>query len=183
MPACQPISPFIAPGGYSGQMQSGMRGVQDAFEHLGRMDEELRSRIRIQYVDTYGEVEAGVDGGGLFKDFMENLVKEGFNPEVGLFRTTAEQKLFPSPAAALVVANALALFEFLGKMLGKAMYEVSAQPMAGKPSSPLPMALTTHGMPPIWQVSGATGSADVQTASRGLIHMAMSRLLRAELMS
>ena len=108
-----------------------MRVVQDAFEHLGRMDEELRSRIRIQYVDTYGEVEAGVDGGGLFKDFMENLVKEGFNPEVGLFRTTAEQKLYPSPAAALVVANALALFEFLGKMLGKAMYEVSAQPMAG----------------------------------------------------
>jgi len=89
------------------------------------MDEELRSRIRIQYVDSYGEVEAGVDGGGLFKDFMENLVVEGFNPEVGLFRTTAEQKLYPNPAAGSAVPNALALFEFLGKMLGKAMYEVS----------------------------------------------------------
>ena len=91
------------------------------------MDEELRSRIRIQYVDSYGEVEAGVDGGGLFKDFMENLVKEGFNPEIGLFRTTPEQKLYPSPAASSVVPNAFVLFEFLGKMLGKAMYEVSIQ--------------------------------------------------------
>ena len=154
MTACHPISPFTAPGGYQGQMQMGMRCVQDAFEHLGRMDEELRSRIRIQYVDTYGEVEAGVDGGGLFKDFMENLVKEGFNPEVGLFRTTAEQKLYPSPAAALVVANALALFEFLGKMLGKAMYEVSAQPVTLKPSCTLPLACATHGMPPMWWVSG-----------------------------
>ena len=89
------------------------------------MDEELRSRIRIQYIDSYGEVEAGVDGGGLFKDFMENLVKEGFNPEVGLFRTTPEQKLYPNPAASSAVPNAPALFEFLGKMLGKAMYEVS----------------------------------------------------------
>ena len=91
------------------------------------MDEELRGRIRIQYVDSYGEVEAGVDGGGLFKDFMENLVKEGFNPEIGLFRTTPEQKLYPSPAASSAVPNALALFEFLGKMLGKAMYEVGIQ--------------------------------------------------------
>ncbi len=99
--------------------------VQDALERLGQMDEELRSRIRIQYVDSYGEVEAGVDGGGLFKDFMENLVKEGFNPEVGLFRTTPEQKLYPNPAASSAVPNAPVLFEFLGKMLGKAMYEVS----------------------------------------------------------
>ena len=92
------------------------------------MDEELRSRIRIQYVDSYGEVEAGVDGGGLFKDFMENLVREGFNPDVGLFRTTAEHKLYPNPAAAAVVPNAQQLFEFMGKMLGKAMYEVSRAP-------------------------------------------------------
>ena len=150
MTECQTNSPSNASRGLQWQMQLGMRCVQDAFEHLGRMDEELRSRIRIQYLDTYGEVEAGVDGGGLFKDFMENLVKEGFNPEVGLFRTTAEQKLYPSPAAALVVANALALFEFLGKMLGKAMYEVSAQPVAGKQECTLTMAYAICQMPPMW---------------------------------
>ena len=40
----------------------------------------MRGRVRIQFVDQHGTHEAGVDGGGLFKDFMEGLVKEGFSP-------------------------------------------------------------------------------------------------------
>ena len=40
----------------------------------------MRGRVRIQFVDEHGTHEAGVDGGGLFKDFMEGLVKEGFSP-------------------------------------------------------------------------------------------------------
>jgi hypothetical protein len=56
-------------------------GLQDAFEKLNMPGEALRGRIRIQYVDHYGEVEAGVDGGGLFKDFMEHLIRQGFDPQ------------------------------------------------------------------------------------------------------
>ena len=55
---------------------------------------------------------------------MENLVKEGFDQRIGLFNSTPDQKLYPNPAATVVVPDAQALFEFLGKMLGKAMYEV-----------------------------------------------------------
>ena len=57
-------------------------------EKLNLSGDALRGRVRIQYVDHFGEVEAGVDGGGLFKDFMENLVKEGFDPQVGLGRVS-----------------------------------------------------------------------------------------------
>ena len=32
--------------------------------------------VRIQFVDEHGIEEAGIDGGGLFKDFMEHLVRE-----------------------------------------------------------------------------------------------------------
>lgn len=32
--------------------------------------------MRIQFVNEHGMEEAGIDGGGLFKDFMEHLVKE-----------------------------------------------------------------------------------------------------------
>ena len=32
--------------------------------------------MRIEFVDEHGMAEAGIDGGGLFKDFMEHLVKE-----------------------------------------------------------------------------------------------------------
>lgn len=98
--------------------------MQDGFEKLNIPGETLRGRIRIQYVDSFGEIEAGVDGGGLFKDFMENLIKEGFDPRIGLFKATSDQKLYPNPAAATVELNAFALFEFMGKMVGKALYEV-----------------------------------------------------------
>ena len=40
------------------------------------------------------------DGGGLFKDFLESLVKEGFNSERGLFVASAANQLYPNPAGA-----------------------------------------------------------------------------------
>lgn len=76
-------------------------------------------------MDTFGDIEAGVDGGGLFKDFMECLIKECFDPRIGLFKATPDEKLYPNPAAATVEPQALQLFEFIGKMVGKALYEVS----------------------------------------------------------
>ena len=55
---------------------------------------------------------------------MECLVKEGFDPNAGLFKATSDNRLYPSPQAKGLVPNALAYFEFLGQMLGKALYEV-----------------------------------------------------------
>ena len=90
------------------------------------MREEIKGRVRIAFVDEYGTHEAGVDGGGLFKDFMEGLVKEGFDPNAGLFKATSDNRLYPNPDAHLLVPNAIAYFEFLGRMTGKALYEVCA---------------------------------------------------------
>ena len=36
----------------------------------------LQGQVRIKFVDEHGIEEAGIDGGGLFKDFMEHLVRE-----------------------------------------------------------------------------------------------------------
>jgi ubiquitin-protein ligase E3 C len=65
-----------------------------------------------------------VDGGGLFKDFMESIVREGFNPSRGLFKATAENHLYPNPAASSTVEHGLDYLNFLGKIVGKALYEV-----------------------------------------------------------
>ncbi|KAL4436604.1 hypothetical protein ABPG75_003743 [Micractinium tetrahymenae] len=97
--------------------------LQDAYEQLNHVGEALHGRIRIQFIDAHGLEEAGVDGGGIFKEFLEDVVKEGFDPNLGLFRATTDNRLYPNPHAQLVVGNALRLIEFLGKMLGKAMYE------------------------------------------------------------
>ena len=40
------------------------------------------SIVIIIMITPWVQVEAGVDGGGLFKDFMENLIQQGFNPQV-----------------------------------------------------------------------------------------------------
>lgn len=99
--------------------------MQDGFEGLHRMRDELKGRVRIAFVDAFGTHEAGVDGGGLFKDFMEGLVREGFDPQRGLFKATSNNCLYPNPDARHVEPHALAYFEFLGRMVGKALYEVS----------------------------------------------------------
>jgi len=46
------------------------------FRLLLQPGEVLRGRVRIQFVNELGMEEAGIDGGGLFKDFMEHLVQE-----------------------------------------------------------------------------------------------------------
>ena len=98
--------------------------AQDGFEQLNKQAESLKSRLQIRFIDQYGLEEAGIDGGGLFKEFMECLVKEGFDPNAGLFKATSDNRLYPNPAAQTLVPNALAYLQFLGRMLGKAMYEV-----------------------------------------------------------
>jgi hypothetical protein len=48
--------------------------------------DRVKGRLRIQYVNEAGLPEAGIDGGGLFKDFMEELLRQGFSPQVGVNR-------------------------------------------------------------------------------------------------
>jgi ubiquitin-protein ligase E3 C len=59
--------------------------LEDSFSQLNAMGpERLKGRLRIAYVNEAGLAEAGIDGGGLFKDFMEELLRQGFSPQVGL---------------------------------------------------------------------------------------------------
>lgn len=47
------------------------------------------------------------------------LLLQGFDPNVGLFASTSDNRLYPNPEAPALVPEALQLFEFLGRMLGK----------------------------------------------------------------
>lgn len=46
----------------------------------------LCCQIRVTFVNELGVEEAGVDGGGIFKDFMEGITKTGFDVQYGLFK-------------------------------------------------------------------------------------------------
>lgn len=111
----------------------------------------------MKFVNDLGVDEAGIDQDGVFKEFLEEIIKKVFNPALNLFKvrrknrwsppkkktdlpiianptvntilnvfmqtTSGNERLYPSPTS-YIHENHLQLFEFVGKMLGKAVYEV-----------------------------------------------------------
>lgn len=54
--------------------------LEDAFEKLYGMNEEIKNKLRIQFLDYNYMAEEGIDGGGLFKEFMTKLTEIIFDP-------------------------------------------------------------------------------------------------------
>lgn len=101
--------------------------VEDGFAaFLDQEDEHsLRSVFKVEFISPNGEAESGIDGGGLFKEFMIVICRETFDPKFGLFAVTDDQTLYPSPSAFRTHSNAAELYKFLGKVVGKAVYEMT----------------------------------------------------------
>ncbi|OON19529.1 HECT-domain protein [Opisthorchis viverrini] len=99
------------------------RLVEDGYQQLANLNSsQLRMKIRVQFVNEMGLDEVGIDLDGVFKEFLEETLHRVFDPSLNLFRVTSDQRLYPSPSSH-VQDNHLMLFEFLGKMLAKAIYE------------------------------------------------------------
>ncbi|XP_040567057.1 ubiquitin-protein ligase E3B [Lepeophtheirus salmonis] len=99
------------------------RIVEDGYRHLGKLSSRsLKGVIRVKFINTQGLDEAGIDQDGVFKEFLEETIKRVFDPGLNLFCSTSDNRLYPSPTSHLT-ENYLQLFEFVGKMIGKAVYE------------------------------------------------------------
>lgn len=55
-------------------------------------------------------------------------MKEGFDPQLGLFLATEDNRLYPNPNARVAMDSALPALEFLGKIMGLIIYEVGRNP-------------------------------------------------------
>ncbi|KAK9075671.1 hypothetical protein SSX86_003997 [Deinandra increscens subsp. villosa] len=98
--------------------------LEDAFSQLSTLaEEDLRGVIRVTFVNEFGVEEAGIDGGGIFKDFMENITRAAFDMQYGLFKETIDHLLYPNPGSGMIHEQHLQFFHFLGLILGKAMFE------------------------------------------------------------
>ncbi|KAF2900658.1 hypothetical protein ILUMI_05537 [Ignelater luminosus] len=99
------------------------RIVEDGYRQLALLPPQgLKGVIRVRFINEQGLDEAGIDQDGVFKEFLEESIKRIFDPALNLFKATSEERLYPSPTSYLQ-ENHLQLFEFVGRMLGKAVYE------------------------------------------------------------
>lgn len=74
---------------------------EDAYEQFYELGEGLKEPIQITFVDQFDTVEAGIDGGGVTKEFLTSVTNEAFRSGDGpnLFVTNDQNLLYPNPAA------------------------------------------------------------------------------------
>lgn len=96
----------------------------------------LFSSSQVGFINDQGIAEAGIDGGGLLKEYLEVLTQALVDPARGLFVPTSGQLLVPNPVSSETplsnnananygdsITSHVQLFEFAGKVFGKALYE------------------------------------------------------------
>jgi len=114
----------------------------DSKQLLNELGKRLRKKVQVTFVNKHGQQEAGIDGGGVFKEFLDDLISDAFLPELVRGGKSAEGddsdddsivEIHPdfftvTPLQTLTVNTALdgndslSHYEFLGRVLGKAIY-------------------------------------------------------------
>ncbi|KAI0565666.1 HECT-domain (ubiquitin-transferase) [Gracilaria domingensis] len=84
----------------------------------------LKSTIRFKFIDELGIDVAGIDGGGFFRKFMPDDLSIRVSPYLyGLFKATLDVRLYLNPQAPVANEDFEAEFAFLGRLLGKAVFD------------------------------------------------------------
>lgn len=119
---------------------------EDAYEQFYELGEGLKEPIQITFVDQFDTVEAGIDGGGVTKEFLTSVTNEAFLSEEAyprLFVANDQNLLYPNPAtlderkeilkSAMIsesstdwkesINDLMKHYEFLGRVIGKCLYE------------------------------------------------------------
>eukprot|EP00470_Lotharella_oceanica_P016778 CAMPEP_0170193562 /NCGR_PEP_ID=MMETSP0040_2-20121228/57116_1 /TAXON_ID=641309 /ORGANISM="Lotharella oceanica, Strain CCMP622" /LENGTH=370 /DNA_ID=CAMNT_0010442227 /DNA_START=415 /DNA_END=1527 /DNA_ORIENTATION=+ len=101
------------------------RVLTDGFESLTKIGPSIKGRIQVQFINEHGIQETGIDGGGLFKEFVTELLRDAFDPQLGLFKQTSHEFTYPNPTshANPNFSNHSAYFQFVGMIVGKCLYD------------------------------------------------------------
>lgn len=61
--------------------------LQDGYEQLRQLSQNaMKGVIRVKFVNDLGVDEAGIDQDGVFKEFLEEIIKKVFDPALNLFK-------------------------------------------------------------------------------------------------
>ncbi|KAK3676023.1 ubiquitin-protein ligase (E3) [Recurvomyces mirabilis] len=116
----------------------------DAFEQFYELGADLKEPIQITFVDEFDIPEAGIDGGGVTKEFLTSVITQAFDTSQSSWFAETEGH-FLQPSATTVEDMKIALraagvkdgqvgmrahvkellqqYEFLGRIIGKCLYE------------------------------------------------------------
>ena len=83
---------------------------------------DWRNRFLVQFRQG-DRIEMGI-GDGVNREFLEDLLRTGFDPERGLFMVNQNEDLYPKPAAARLDLDT-SHYRFLGKFLGLLIFQRS----------------------------------------------------------
>ena len=155
---------------------------EDAYEEFYQLGDGLKEPIQITFIDKFDTVEAGIDGGGVTKEFLTSVTNEALkNPskKVRLFEENDQHLLYPTLSSVEErkellrrqgindgtvyfndrVRSLLRRYEFLGRIIGKCLYEGILVDVNFAPFFLLKWALT-----------GGIGSAQRESAYRANIN-------------
>jgi E3 ubiquitin-protein ligase HUWE1 len=97
------------------------RVFEDSFQYLQRKTgEQIKNgKLSIRFYN-----EEGVDAGGLTREWFQILARQMFNPDYALFQPCVGDKLTYQPnRASWVNPEHLSFFKFVGRVIGKAIYD------------------------------------------------------------
>ncbi|TCD71204.1 hypothetical protein EIP91_011682 [Steccherinum ochraceum] len=97
------------------------RVFEDSFQYLQRKTgEQIKyGKLSIRFYD-----EEGVDAGGVTREWFQILARQMFDPNYALFQPCAADRLTYQPnRASNVNPEHLSFFKFVGRVIGKAIYD------------------------------------------------------------
>lgn len=119
----------------------------DAYEQFYELGADLKEPIQITFVDQWDMPEAGIDGGGVTKEFLTSVINQAFDQSADhiakFFIENDQNLLFPNPTAfedlkvkyqemgynektpetREALSELAKQYEFLGRIIGKCLYE------------------------------------------------------------
>ena len=94
---------------------------EDSYQYLHRKtgDQIKYGKLNVRFYD-----EEGIDAGGVTREWFQILARRMFNPDYALFQPCAGDKLTYQPnRASSVNPEHLLFFKFVGRVIGKAIYD------------------------------------------------------------
>ncbi|EKV11321.1 hypothetical protein PDIG_51580 [Penicillium digitatum PHI26] len=163
---------------------------EDAFSQYYGLGDGLKEPIQISFIDQFGAMEAGIDGGGVTKEFLTSITSQAFKTDdyESMFAENDHHLLYPSPIAVdqlkKVLSEAgltnsspewqddvrglLRRYEFLGRIIGKCLYEGILVDVDFAPFFLLKWALTGGSRSAVKESSYRANLNDLKDLDEGL---------------